>query len=897
MEHACRSAEPCAGPSAPALRRMYAMVLFACSAMPFGVAANTLAPTSDRQPGIGERTARQDTPSGVQFNPDFVLSEPGSTIDLSRYEQGNPVWPGQYRVDFYLNGTLLDRDDVTVREVRSGVAKVCVARGLLGKLNLDIGRIPAEQLAALDDAGACVSLDELVPDASLSLDPAAARVDVQIPQALLRRTARGYVDPSMWDRGVTAGIFGYNANVYRNVSHGESANSAYVGVNAGLNIGGWYFRHDGALNWQQHEGRRYGAINTYVQRDIHAVAARVRIGDANTSGEIFDTFAFRGVQIATDDRMWPDSQRGYAPVVRGIANSNARVTVRQNSAIIYDASVPPGAFVIDDLYPTGYGGDLDVTVTEADGTERRFKVPYAAVPQSLRPGRSRFSFVAGTVRDQNLSRMPRIVQATYTRGINNLLTLYGGVLANEHYQNVLLGGAFNMPIGALAIDVSGAFTSKYGQRMNGSSVRVTYSKTIEATNSNVSVAAYRFSSSGYLDLNNAMAFVDNVQRNLTDNAALPAWRARNRMSITASQRFGERGGQLYVSGYTQNYWGRGGTDTQFQVGYSNRYRVFDYNLSANRSRSFSGVADTQYMLTVSMPLGPKERAPRMSVNVARDGSSGVTSMASVTGLIGAGSEGSYSVSAARNAGPTYAGNVAAQYRTPYSAVHGAFGKGSGYGSTSFGLSGTLVAHPGGVTATPYASDTMAIVEAPRARGATVSGYGGVRLDARGYAVVPYLSPYRLNEIEIDPRGLPADVELQSTSQQVAPHHGAVVMVRYPTVTGRPVLIQTQASDGTELPLGAPVFDDNGNNVGMVSQGGQIYARLWGPAERLTVKWGHADAWQCSIKVALPSLDERAAAAAIERIDAPCEIDESVPVSTTERNSVRPLDRELQENIR
>ncbi|HEF5874733.1 TPA: fimbrial biogenesis outer membrane usher protein [Burkholderia cenocepacia] len=873
MEHAHRAAKPCASPPAPVLRRSCAMVLLACSAMPLGAAANTLAPVDDRQPRLGERTTRQDTPpTGVQFNPDFVLSEPGSELDLSRYEQGNPVWPGQYRADVYLNGTLLGRDDVTVREVSSGVTKVCASRRLLDKFNLDLGRIPAEQLATLDEAGTCVSLEELVPGTSLSLDASAARVDVQIPQALLRRTARGYVDPSMWDHGVTAGILGYNANVYRNVSHGAGSNSAYIGVNAGLNVGGWYFRHDGALNWQQREGQHYGAINTYLQRDLTAINARVRVGDANTSGEVFDTFAFRGVQIATDDRMWPDSQRGYAPVVRGIANSNARVTVRQNSAIIYDTTVPPGSFVIDDLYPTGYGGDLDVTVTEADGSEHRFKVPYAAVPQSLRPGRSRFSFVAGTVRDQSLSHTPRIVQATYTRGINNLLTLYGGVLANENYQNVLLGGAFNLPIGALAIDMSGAFTSKFGQKMNGTSVRVTYSKTIEATNSNLSVAAYRFSSSGYLDLNNAMAFVDNTQRNLTGAAAVPASRARNRVSVTASQRFGERGGQLYVSGYTQNYWSRSGTDTQFQVGYSNRYRMFDYSVSANRSRTLSGDADTQYMLTVSMPLGPKERAPRMSVNLARDNTSGFTSMATATGLIGAGSEGSYSVSAARNAGPTYAGNVAAQYRTPYTAVQGAFGKGSGYGSASFGMSGAIVAHPGGVTATPYASDTMAIVAAPRAHGATVTGYGGVRLDPRGYAVVPYLSPYRLNQIEIDPRGLPADVELQSTSQQVAPRHGAVVMLRYPTVTGRAVLIQTQASDGTELPLGAPVFDGNGNNVGMVSQGGQIYARLSVPRDRLTVKWGHADAWQCSIKVALPSLDERSAPTNIERVDSPCEIE-------------------------
>ena len=33
-------------------------------------------------------------------------------------------------------------------------------------------------------------------------------------------------------------------------------------------------------------------------------------------------------------------------------------------------TVPPGAFVIDDLNPSGYGSDLIVTVEESDGSKR-----------------------------------------------------------------------------------------------------------------------------------------------------------------------------------------------------------------------------------------------------------------------------------------------------------------------------------------------------------------------------------------------------------------------------------------------------------------------------------------------------------------------------------------------
>ncbi|MGK8199348.1 fimbria/pilus outer membrane usher protein [Burkholderia cepacia] len=843
------------------------MALLVCSALPFGAAASESEPPGDRTPRIGEAGS-----GAVRFNPDLVASPPGE-LDLSRYEQGNPVWPGQYRSDIYLNGMQLGRDDVTVREVRPNVAQVCIGRPLLDKFNADPGQFAPGALASLDAADAadaCRPLEALLPGATASFDAGAARLDVQIPQALLRRSARGYVDPSRWDDGVTAGWLGYNTNLYRNVAYGQGANTAYVGLNAGINVGGWFFRHDGALNWQQHAGRHYSVSNTYVQRDLSALTARVRIGDANTSGELFDTFAFRGVQLATDDRMWPDSQRGYAPVVRGIANTSARVKIRQNGAVIYDTAVPPGPFVIDDLFPTGYGGNLVVTITEADGSERTFSVPYAAVAQSLRPGRSRFGFVAGTVRNVDLSYTPRVVQATYSRGVNNLLTLYGGVLANEHYQNVLAGGAFNTSLGAMAFDVSGAFTSAYGQRTRGTSVRVTYSKTIDATNSNLSVAAYRFSSSGYLDFGNALAFVDNAKRNLTGGAARPAWRARNRVSVTAAQQFGERWGQLYVSGYTQNYWTRSGTDTQFQVSYGNRYRQFDYTISLSRSLASVGSADTQAMLSVSAPLGKSARAPRLSVYAARDSLNGFTSTATATGFVGRANEGNYSVSAARNAGATYAGTVSGQYRTPVAALQGMLAKGNDYGSGSLGVSGTFVAHPGGVTAVPYTADTMAVVAAPDAGGAAVAGYSGIRVDRRGYAVVPYLSPYRVNQIEIDPRGLPADVELQTTSQQVAPRHGAVVMLRYPTVTGRPLLIHATPPAGTELPFGAPVFDTRGNNVGIVSQGGQIYVRIPGPNDTLTVKWGHADAWRCSIRIALPPVGQRTSSLGIERIEAPCE---------------------------
>ncbi len=121
----------------------------------------------------------------------------------------------------------------------------------------------------------------------------------------------------------------------------------------------------------------------------------LRIGDTYTTGDVFDSIQFRGVQLMSDDEMLPDSQRGFAPTIRGVAHSNAKVTVSQHGYVIYETFVSPGAFAISDLYPTSQSGDLEVKVTESNGAVRTFTQPYSAVPYMLREGRGKFSLSVG----------------------------------------------------------------------------------------------------------------------------------------------------------------------------------------------------------------------------------------------------------------------------------------------------------------------------------------------------------------------------------------------------------------------------------------------------------------------------------------------------------------------
>jgi outer membrane usher protein len=853
----------------------------------------------------------------TSFDRSLLSGQGRNTTDLSRFERGDMVLPGTYSVDLYLNDAAAGRSNVRFAGTDPTVsATPCVTSALLDKLSLRPD-VAASTAAALADEHACVDLSSVIPGAGMSFDGADLRLDVSVPQAYLGQRPRGYVDPKYWDDGVSAGLLNYNFNAYRTSSHGVAQTSAYLGLNAGVNLGLWHFRHNSALTWQSaiagtRPRQRWQNISTFAQRDLPGLRAQWSIGDSWTSGEVFDSIGVRGMQIATDERMLPQSLRGYAPTVRGVANSNARVTVRQNGMVIYQTTVAPGPFSVNDLYATGYGGDLEVSVNEADGRTHTFSVPYASVPQLLRPGVNRFGVAVGQLRDASIQHRPAVAQATLQRGLTNLVTLYGGMNGAPGYAGLLAGGALNTAYGAFALDLTIARAHLPGiDALQGRSLRLSYSKLVAQTGTSLTVAAYRHSTSGFLTLGDAMRARDRGRRKLPifadDGSNLPLLingvpvaglltpaqqaallgvdyrdqltytgidRQRDNFSLTLNQRLGERGGTLYLSGSTRDYWNRSGTDTQYQFGYNNTLGRLNYNLAASRERDLLGRSDNRFMINLTIPLGNDTHAPTLTGGVIRENGGATQMQVTVGGTAGVDEKFSYGATATRGSASTVgsAGSVNAGYRGSQVQLAAGFGAGSGFSQASLGASGSVVVHSGGLTLGQPLGDTIGIVSAPDAAGARVSNAAGVRINRAGFAIVPYLTPYVLNTVGLDPSGLPLDVQLDSTSAQVAPRAGAVVLMKFKSESGRFVLIQATLADGATLPFGAEVLDSNGQSVGVVGQAGRIMVRATHDSGRLSVHWQDHDRSQtCSFPYRLqPRVRAGRGAQALEQINATCE---------------------------
>jgi outer membrane usher protein len=827
----------------------------------------------------------------VEFNPAFLHG--GSQVDVSHFSHGNPVLPGEYLVDLQINDKWVGRVSVRfVAQPGSEIALPCIDRELITRIGFDFERLSPAARTELQKtrSGGCVELKAMVPDAKVTFDLSELRLDISVPQAALLRRPRGYVSPELWDSGVPSATLGYNLNAYRSTSADVTTSDVHADLSAGINLGSWHLRERSSVEVTSGGPTTFQNIATYLAHDIPAIRSDLTIGDSFTDGAVFDSFGFRGVSLASDDQMLPDSQLQYAPVVHGIARTNARVVITQHGNIILETTVSPGAFQIDDLYATGYGGDLLVTVYEADGTQESFTVPYASLVQLLRPGVWRYAVVAGEVEQPGVLR-ERFTQATLQHGFSDYLTGYTGTVVAEHYAAGLLGIAVNTVLGAAAADVTEARADiANALSPSGQSLRLSFSKLVSYSQTNITLATYRYSSSGFYSFSDALTARQEV---LSGAAPDTLEHARSEWQININQTLPGRWGNFYLMGSALTYWNWPGTTTQFQAGYTNHLRLWRTGLSysasiAHQENQLTGRPDNRVLLSFSLPMGDSPHSPMLTANLVQDTTGGVSTRSGqeiVTGALGDNEQFTYNASASQAAGDdSY--TAGAQYRSSDTDLSASVSEGSGYSQQSLGATGGVVAHPGGITFANQMTDTIGVVEALGAEGARVTNSTGTAIDGSGYAVLPFLLPYRLNSINIDPDGaVSPDVEFKNTIESVAPRLNSVVMIRFQTVTGRPILVTAHLADGSVVPFGASVYDTHESEVGLAGQDGRIYLRGIAATGTLIVRWGDAPDQQCAFKYQLPPQHEDDGP--FVRLDATCD-----PATLTERRGPgkTPLDK-------
>ncbi|HBE9180243.1 TPA: fimbrial biogenesis outer membrane usher protein [Serratia fonticola] len=771
---------------------------------------------------------------------------------LSIFSQSKGQLPGEYVVDIYINNDFVGLNHLNFVADSKGQLLPEVTKQQL--VEWGVNPNSSSELLSLGSESPITELQRYIADASTQFDFAQQKLFISIPQAAMKATARGYISPELWEQGIPAFTLSYGLTGSKTWQYAqEDQHAEFVTLRSGFNLGAWRLRNYSV--YSQNEGdQHWNTISTYLERDISFLRSQMTLGITNSPSDIFEGFQFNGVRLASDESMLPYSLRGFAPVVRGIAQSNAKVTIRQGSSIIYQTYVSAGAFEITDIYPTSASGNLDVTVEELDGSTQTFVTPFSSVPIMQRDGKLKYSFSSGRYRASfPTSKEPNFVQSTLIYGLPWNTTLYGGGLYSSNYYALALGAGLNLgEVGAFSADITQANTefgisSQSQSQFNGQSYRFQYAKNLLNTGTSITFSGYRYSTEGYYDFSEANDYYH------------PQTRAnkRSRMQANISQTLNTYGA-VYVNGYQQDFWNHSGKEKTIGGGYNTSWNSVTYGINYTYS-SLPGNQSTNQILSFNLSLPFDAFLPSSRINtVMSSDNKGASNMQ--IGISGNTMENALSYSVQQsygNKGENGSANAAVTYKGRNGTVNSGYSYSGNSQRLNYGLQGGLVLHADGLTLAQSLGETLAIVRAPDADDVVIQNATGVSTDANGYAVVPYLMPYQRNRVQLSVDSLSDNVDLVNSSTSVVPTRGAIVWADFKTQVGWRALIKLELQSGS-VPFGAIATlmdgDKSGSATmsnGIVGDNGEVYLSGLPEKGRILVVWGKRPDQQCEGDFSLP----------------------------------------------
>ncbi|KDY61765.1 F1 capsule-anchoring protein [Escherichia coli 3-020-07_S3_C1] len=799
-----------------------------------------------------------------------LLSGGGKGVDLSLFEEGGQL-PGIYQTDIILNGSRVDSLEMPFHTEKDEngrpYLKTCLTQEMLARYGVKTEEYPAlfRSLGGGSDTsgerGVCADLSA-IPQATENYQFAAQQLVLGIPQVALRPLLRGIAPEVLWDDGIPAFLLNWQANAGRSEYRGyikDVEDYFWSSLEPGINIGSWRIRNLTTWNKSSGQSGKWESLYIRAERGLNSLKSRLTLGENYTPSDIFDSVPFRGGMLSSDESMVPYNQREFAPVVRGIARTQARIEVRQNGYLIQSQTVAPGAFALTDLPVTGSGSDLQVTVRESDGTVQVFTVPFTTPAIALREGYLKYNVMAGQYRSSDDAvEDSTLGQVMGMYGLPWGLTVFGGLQGAEHYQAAALGLGWSLgKLGAVSLDTIHSRGQQKGYNYEtGNTWRIRYNKSFELTGTSFTAASYQYSSSGYHTLSDVLETYRDDGRfayRSTDSRT-------SRTTVNLSQSLG-RWGYLGLNGSRDEYRDRPHQD-YIGASYGASWNRMSLSVNWSRNHSTRGYygsksrMEDSISIWMSIPLeswlGRSDNNISATAQMQRSTEQNTRYELGLNGRafdrrlfwevheqMVSGSE--YNTDTSR---------LNLRWSGTYGELAGMYSYSSNMRQINAGMSGSMVAHGEGVTFGQRAGDTVTLVAAPGVSGASVGDWPGVRTDFRGYALAGYASPYQENVITLDPTTFPEDAEVPQTDSRVVPTKGAVVRAGFRTRVGGRALVSLTRQDGSSLPFGAIVTlegkpGETSGSAGVVDDKGRVYLSGLPETGKLKAQWGensicHAD---------------------------------------------------------
>ncbi|MCU3989276.1 fimbrial biogenesis usher protein [Enterobacter mori] len=785
------------------------MLVFCLSALAFNIRAEISSTANDSL-----ELAR------AIFDGDALKSNGLDPAIADYYSLAPRFTPGYHNVTVNINGKL--RNIMPVKFDEEGTP--CIDKDFLENAGL------IKQIKR----GACPKIHQYWSGSTIQTSPDIEEISVVVPpEAVDPDYGRQFAEVS----GGRAAMLNYSMFGTHNQYDGDNADRFQSTFEMGFNAGDWIVRSTQFISDGSDQGFDVESLYTYAQRTFTDYGVMVQGGQINVANSRFSIPSIYGVQMMPDTAL--ASQTGTGVEVSGIArNPQARVDIRQGGQLIYSTLVPAGPFNLDDVPLANLNTDLNVTVTETDGSENRFTVS-ASTFRSNHVGRAPgFTLAAGRVEDMD-SRFenPWVVSANNGWSLNKRMNFLAGmVMADNHYYG-FSGNLDTVPMQNLYASLGFLASIDNQTQTDGNKTTLDLGYALP-WGIGLSLGG-SYGTPDYREMTELYGDDDDMSQTKYDSTVGINW-----SNATL--------GRFSLSYYRNESWNSEYDSRRFISSWSQTFKYFNVsvNWESDVSRNDSSDND-QFYVNVSIPLGRSGVTTSSWYRESEGKSSyGTRAMGSLN------AENQYMVGVTQDQDENTTSwdsslNSNLHYTNLALAAGGDNDNNTNYSAS---LSGGIVAHSDGVTFSPYrVSDTYAIarLDKPVAGIEIDTTRGAVWTDKWGRAIIPALTPFRESSIEINTESLPGNLDVRNGRTAIKASHGAVAKWEFATLSQRRVLLNIQRADGTPLPEGVSIVDAAGEYVTSAPEDGVIFLNDISASQQLYAK---LDEGRCKLTYTLPEAE-------------------------------------------
>lgn len=729
------------------------------------------------------------------------------------------IKPGKHFVLVYVNGKKISTESIDFKQHGNDLLP-CFSQQNLSKFNLDYDRLNLINSASSE----CFFIENILNGAYSILNLDDERLDINIPQIYLSSEADDYIYPSQWNRGVNSYALKYDMNITNIRDKRYNDTYSYNGYfDQHLNLYSWHIYTNNALSARNNSSISNKFYDLYAEHSVASIKSILTVGEINTNSDYFSWVKYRGVKLSSDNRMNATSLSGFAPLIRGVANSPSLLSIEYNGRIIYEKNIPAGEYNIQDLPRTYGNGSLNVILTGADGARTVQEIPISTISSLIRPGSYEYSLNVGSL-DSMYPGNYWLTQADVKYGINNNLTMYSSLqsIYPNNYTQAMIGGTFNTRVGGVSFDYYRSFSDeKKAERSScgifcDDKIVLNYEEDLSLIDTNLSISVTRYLDKSYLELNDFMAnkYSDDINRGFDSS------QNKQISNLVLRKSLPDNYGGISTSGYYSKPWKGNGTDTYgYSLNYNNNFKKVNYNISFFSYKNKNNSLDNTFFISLDIPLETKNKNLNLSssyVNYADSHNTRVSLAVNDKSL----DKINYNFWMDRGTQNSFGNGGSLSYNNGYNTKQAGYFKNENSEMIYGNINGAMVLHEGGITKASELGKTFAIVKAPGAEGMNISSNSNIKINANGYGVMPYLSPYKRNYITLDSKKSKNMSDIEENRLLVIPDSGSSPLVEFKVKKIGPNILKIHGIN-YEIPFGAKVVDAKNNTVGITDQSGFV----------------------------------------------------------------------------